>query len=167
MFSRVVWTAGWLAFGAVMPGAPAFAADLGAYPRYGYNDTERYYDDRYGDRHSEPPYYDRRAEPPRGSWKDDDAPNYAAPYQPRGSSSSCLLNGEVRSHLVRQGWTDFRGIELHRNVAILAARRPDGLLYRLQVDRCSGVIVSAVLIEDRPSYPPRGYYGPRTYLPSY
>ena len=173
MLSTLLKAAGFLAVATLIGGAPARAADLGAYPRYGYGDNERTYDDRYGER-AEPPYYDRRdyerqAGPPQGSLKDDDRIPYAAPYQQRAPAPHCLVaNGEVRSHLTRQGWSDFRGIEIYRGLAVVDARRPDGLFYRLQVDRCSGVIVSAVLIEERRSYPPdRSAYGPRPYLRSY
>ena len=98
-----------------------------------------------------PPAY--RPEPPRGY-------SYAPPRHDDGyGRRHCLPSEAVRSRLVHEGWTDFRGVELREDVAVLEARRPGGDLYRLNVDRCSGEILKARVIQP-------GAPGPYAYTPS-
>lgn len=82
----------------------------------------------FGDRQG---VYDRRA---GGDW----------------DTAGCVPRHEIRRGLIRDGWSDFDDLELREGMAIVRARRPDGQPYRLRIDRCSGEIVRAWPIEERP-----------------
>ena len=146
-----------LAF-AVPAAAPVRAADLD----YSYKDSrpaepyapyyyhrdqaprgEYYEEKRHGRYDAPPPYADP---PPRFSHYDERAtpPRDQSRYDQRG----CLTKGEIRYRLKEHGWQDFQEIDLRDATALVSARRPDGLLYRLEVDRCTGVIVQARLIDE-------------------
>ena len=156
MSRRIAWPGALVS--ALLAAAPAAsAADLGG--RYGPGTSYDPYDDpRYADiyRHppppaAPPPAY--RPEPPRGY-------SYAPPRHDDGyGRRHCLPSEAVRSRLVHEGWTDFRGVELREDVAVLEARRPGGDLYRLNVDRCTGEILKARVIQP-------GAPGPYAYTPS-
>ena len=129
-------------------------------PRQGeYYKEERYEERRYGDpRVTEPPNGDRYGQrdlPPRSSKYDDRS-------GPRHDQGGCLSQGEIRYRLKEHGWTEFQDIEFRGQAAVVSARRPDGMLYRLEVDRCSGVIVNARLLDDGRSWR-QGSRGPSTY----
>ena len=79
-------------------------------------------------------------------------PSYAPNYAER-----CVVRGEVRHKLKEHGWQDFRDLELRPDTASVTARRPDGLVYRLTVDRCTGVILSAQLLDDGRGWRQRNY----------
>jgi hypothetical protein len=140
---------------ALLAGVPvtAPAADLDyerrgeaePYAPYHYNNEPR----RYGG-----PHYDERVEPPRYSYRDEepgyDDGRYSLPPRRymRYDESACLDKREIRQRLKQHGWGEFHDLEIRPDVAVFSARRPDGLLYRLQVDRCTGVIVNARLLDD-------------------
>lgn len=166
--------------------APAIAADLG----YGYPPSDRYrsaYEDsRYRDLFGPPPHrarapyvedeeeiVEREVEGPRiGGYHDrevyDDKRiitrrrySYAEPAVPH-----CAPRAEIRDRLLREGWHDFEEIDVRARVAVVEARRPNGLSYRLKIDRCSGDIVSAHPIG--PVYGGGPYaFRPRHYSPYY
>ena len=110
------------------------------------------YVDRYGYRDSGPPSrfsrYDETAPPRDGSR-----------YDQRG----CLSQGEIRYRLKEHGWNEFQDVEFRGDTAAVNARRPDGMQYRLEVDRCSGVIVNARLLDDGRSWRQGSRNGPSTY----
>ena len=123
-------------------------------PYYYHRDQPKqgYYEEKYEERrYSGPPPvvergYDR---PPRATYYEDVPP---VARHPRHDQRACLSQGEIRYRLKEHGWQDFQEIDLRAETAAVTARRPDGLLYRLEVDRCSGVIVQARLLEE-----PRGW----------
>ncbi len=67
-------------------------------------------------------------------------PGYAYPYR------ACLPRWKIRRKLRRQGWRDFHNLVIRRWAVKVNARRPNGLLYRLKIDRCRGVILKARLL---------------------
>ena len=60
--------------------------------------------------------------------------------------STCLRPREVRHFLQRQGWRKFRRLRIGPFYIRTRAMRPNGLRYRLKIDRCTGVTVKAALI---------------------
>ena len=93
-----------------------------------------YDDDRHGERYSEalPPSY--------------------------GHRTGCVPRQQIRHQLERQGWSGFFAAEPRGDIAALKARRPDGRVFALRIDRCTGEIVDA-----RP-VAPQGY-GPYANAP--
>lgn len=181
--------AGVLATALAVPHAPARAADLDPgpppYQEPYYKQGSPYEDPRYADiyRHPDytrPPHYSERPAPvyprygeqppayqPPYSYKDEPP---AAPIHPRYSEVDpryappmppCLPRQAIRDELVRQGWHDFHDLDLRPEVALIRARRPSGHLYRLKVDRCTGEVLNARVIEEAPGYP----RGPWAYAP--
>jgi hypothetical protein len=152
---------------ATMPSARA--ADLGYDRSPADNYSSPYDDPRYRDLYSAPPpryaeryeYRERtyREPVPGYAYRDDRylAPDrFAEDYRPR---PGCLPRYEIRQGLAREGWHDFQALELRPDIALLRARRPNGALFDLKVDRCSGAVVDAHPIG---GYVPGPYaYGPR------
>ncbi len=105
---------------------------------------------------SEPVYRDPRYGDPR-QYAEVQPPNY-------GHRTGCLSRPQVRRELERQGWSGFFDAEPRGEIAAVKARRNDGRVFALQVDRCSGEIVDA-----RPLSPGYGPYAgvPRRYDPYY
>lgn len=136
----------------------ANAADLYTPYERGYS-GEPYDDPRYADiyRHPKPSY------PPAEEWAEEYAEEeysserfgkYVPPpppewkrdyYRPKKAALApvCLPPHEIRRVLIRDGWSDFRKIEVDDDIAFAIARRPNGTLYRIEVDRCDGEIVRA------------------------
>jgi hypothetical protein len=88
------------------------------------------------------------------------------PHAPRhyAQPDQCVHQGEIRRSLINEGWRDFQDLEFRGEVAVVRARRPNGQLYSLKVNRCSGDIVHARPLEDRPvPYAYRERYEGRTY----
>lgn len=163
-------------------GAPASAADLG----YGYPAPDRYksaYEDtRYRDIFGPPPgrvterYVEKKVEERYVDDDDDDAYDrdgyddkriiterrysYAEPVVP-----SCAPRAAIRDRLYGEGWHDFREVDVRRRVSVVDARRPNGLLYRLSIDRCSGDVVSAHPLGPVVAGP--YVYGPRRHGPPF
>lgn len=71
------------------------------------------------------------------------------PYAPRKAHlpPGCLSRHELRRELARDGWSDFHDFSADGKLAFVNARRPNGALYRLEVDRCAGEVVNASRIE--------------------
>ena len=167
-----------LFFGAL---SPAGAADI--FDRYGQNSSP-YDDPRYADvyqyppprAYAEPPPYAPapRYEPtpryePRPYAQYEEAPpprdtyGYLRPMRPRdyaGRADTCMPHQEIRRSLAGEGWRDFRDVELRGEIAVVEARRPNGRPYHLKIDRCSGEIVKATPLDERPvPYAYRDRYG--------
>ena len=164
------WATGALAALTLAGSAPAIAADLG----YGASPSDRYrsaYEDsRYRDLFGQPARADRYVD------EDDDVEERADTYRDREIYDDkriitrrrytyteplvpqCAPRAEIRDRLLREGWHDFDEIDVRSRVAVVEARRPNGLQYRLKIDRCSGDIVSA-----RPLAPVYG--GPYAFRP--
>ena len=159
--------------------ASAFAADIG--DRYEPRAAQPYDDPRYGDvyRHPPPPRYaepryeePRYQSPPRESWEPREPRNrhgYLAPMNPPYASyhddrydPRCVPRAEIKRGLVNDGWRDFHELEFQGHLALINARRPNGQLYALKIDRCSGEIVRARPLEERP-YAYRDRYNERPY----
>ncbi len=145
---------------------PVFAADLG------YRD-QAYEDPRYSDiyRHPAPPpppiYRDERyvpAPPPPPAYRQEQ--RYGG-YDPR--RDGCTPREQVRDRLEARGWQDFHDPQPMGNVVHIRARRPNGRLFDLTLDRCSGEIIQTELIDRRaaavvPPPPPQNWrYGPPPY----
>ncbi len=77
-----------------------------------------------------------------------DRPNHEAHgHSSNGSySRACLSKYQIRRSLRELGWRDFRLIRARRNVAVIKARQLDGDLYKLRVDRCSGEVLRARIL---------------------
>lgn len=132
-------------------------------------------------RYAEPQYAEPPPEPHYGAEPryerpyayHDEAPRdrygYLKPINPRhqggyAAAPTCVHQSEIRRSLVAEGWRDFQELDLRGDVALLRARRPGGQAYDLKVDRCSGEIVHARPLEERPvPYAYRDRYGERAY----
>ncbi len=106
----------------------------------------------------EPVYPEARRLPPRYA----EAPRHYA-YSAR---PGCISKDAARYELERMGWTDFHDPHVaDQDTAYVKARRPSGRLFQLQVDRCTGDIMSATPLE--PRYRPYAerweWRPPRTY----
>ena len=133
----------------------ASAADLD------YRDVPR---DRYGSAYEDPRYADvygrPPAPPPVTAYRDYAPPiprepvyrdEYQPPYPPRyaeapprhyayGAKPGCTPKDEIQYQLEREGWRGFQDPQvIDKDTAFLRARRPNGQLFQLKVDRCSGV----------------------------
>jgi hypothetical protein len=124
---------------------PAGAADLGG-NGYGAYDDRRY--------HAAPPAYDDddRYDDRSRSW----GRRFSGTWQDR----ACVRSEEVRDSLTDGGWRDFHDGHEHGDVVTLRARRPNGRLFELTLQRCSGRLVEARPLEPRP-------FGPFAYRNNY
>lgn len=157
---RLLLSAGLLAAAFAAGAGPASAADLdyGRYPTDRYSSA--YEDPRYRDLYAPeprpyaPPYAEYRYThpvppvPPGYVYRDVD--RYAYRDGPaddwRYNRNGCLPREEIKGRLVGEGWRDFHDLDLRGDVARVNARRPNGDLYALKIDRCSGEIVSSRFI---------------------
>ena len=144
----------------------ASAADLGSYEPDGYSP---YDDPRYADiyrdpkPHPYPPYGAPRPHAPEPYYEDHrrrEHSEYLEPlphppsfgdYRPRRAqlAPGCLPRGAIRHELLRDGWTDLDDFEIREDFVLLTARRPNGTLYRLKVDRCRGDVEHAKRLDER------------------
>ena len=62
-----------------------------------------------------------------------------------GLENACISAHRIHRRLIRQGWSDFHHLRLRRKKIRVKAYRPNGLLYTINVHRCSGHIVSTRL----------------------
>lgn len=97
--------------------------------------------------------YDYRYQRP--SLKDDYAEPYVAPVPPKRIYAQpkhlrhgygCVPRHVVRRRLIARGWRDFRRMRVRRRAVRVLASRPNGMVYRLRIDRCTGVILNARLL---------------------
>jgi len=115
----------------------------------GYRSVGAYEDDEPG-----VPYSPRRKR--YRSYKDDSsvyAPSYSdqansdvASNYSRYGNGGCLNKHQIRRKLISHGWSHFHNLRLVNTCVAVTARRPNGLVYRIQVDRCDGVILKARLL---------------------
>lgn len=157
----------------------AAAADLDhdapPYDPYASRYSSPYDDPRYRDvyQHPAPPRHVERYRDSRpgahysGSYKDGylrpmDAPPRFADAPLRYKEDYCIPRGEIRRHLIREGWSDFHNLELRTSIAFVRARSPSGRLFELKVDRCTGHVVRA-----EPLGPPPFAHDHRRYGRSY
>lgn len=157
---------------AVAAGVPAaHAADLDD----GYTDrySSPYDDPRYRDLYGAPSRYTERDEykertypvPPDTVYRDEYRRGPPRYVEDRRFSEGCLARHEIRRRLQGDGWADFHDLELRGATAAVRARRPNGDLYDLRVDTCTGAIVHARLFD---RYVPGPYaYGPRRWARPY
>lgn len=122
----------------------------------------------------------RRYDPPR-SYKDDDTAPEPRRYSdaplpgprhyreerepPVEYRRGCTPRREIRRALMDDGWFDFSGLELRGDVALIHARRGNGRMFALKLDRCTGRVLRAEVI----SPPDHGRWvaGPRRFYPTY
>lgn len=154
-----------LAAALLLGARPVAAADLD----YGYGPVP----DRYASAYEDPRYRDLYAPPPP-IYRHEPRPYVAVPPPPGpvppgyvyGApdrfagwgpdddwryGSGCLPRREIKRRLLDEGWHDFHDLEIARSSARVKARRPNGDLFELKVDRCNGDILRADAI---------GRYGP-------
>jgi len=132
--------------------APAGAAD------FGYDESGTSYETT-GQGYAEEDYPlppatldDSTVEPSQPSsdvYVEEEGQGYAPTYErhQRRHAGDCLARRNLRANLINLGWRDLRGIAADPDVVGLTASRPNGLVYRLKIDRCSGVILAAYLID--------------------
>jgi hypothetical protein len=91
---------------------------------------------------------------------------YAQEPLPPRPNGRCLESWQIERMLAGQGWRSFVNPKRSVDVVGLTASRPNGLTYRLKLDRCTGVILSANLLDQpdtrrsytyNPDEPPPGY----------
>jgi hypothetical protein len=121
-------------------------------PRYRY-----LYEDNAPTRHYGQPQPDYRPYPP--SAKDDGylptvplPPRYTQAPRYERHAPGCLPRAEIRARLLDRGWSGFHDIDLRGPLAYVKAQRPSGRTFDLEVDRCTGSIMSArpVDVPERP-----------------
>lgn len=79
----------------------------------------------------------------------------APPYRYDGRyAGDCLPRHVIRDQLASRGWQDFHDPQIMGNVVHIRARRPNGRLFDLTVDRCSGQIIDSQLLDDRSAFAP-------------
>jgi hypothetical protein len=159
--------------------SPALAADIdGVPPPPG---SGPYYGGPYGGPYSGPyggdPRYTPQRPPPQSYDDDDDddrddrAPprrySYAPPrHQAPPPARHCVRSEDVRDRLTREGWRDFHdGKPVSDVLVTLRARQPNGRLFELTLQRCTGELLNARALELKPFGPyayrqPYGPYGP-------
>jgi hypothetical protein len=111
-------------------------------------------------RNDEPRYVEPRHDEPRFH---DPAPPRRYGYQPYPPAApryaerpGCTTPRAAQRALEQDGWRDFANLNLRGDTAFINARRPDGRAFELQLDRCTGDLVSARPLGHRP-------YGPNVY----
>lgn len=123
---------------------------------------------------------DRRYDPPR-SYKDDDVRPEPRRYSdaplpgprhyredrepPADFRRGCAPRREIRRALMDDGWFDFSGLQLRGDVALIHARRGNGRVFALKLDRCTGRVLRAEVIS--PPAHGRWVAGPRRFYPTY
>ncbi len=100
-----------------------------------------------------------------GQYPDQQGAYAQEPLPPR-PNGRCLQPSQIQNMLAAQGWQGFVNPQRGVDVVGLTARRPNGLTYRLKLDRCTGVIIQANLLDQpdtrrnytyNPDAPPPGY----------
>lgn len=132
--------------------------------------------DRYSSAYEDPRYRDLYGPEPR-VYSHSQAPRYYEPaphpvppayvyrpgdrYADRGAddwrfAQGCVPRDEIKRRLIDSGWHDFHDLDVSTRATRVKARRPNGDVFALKVDRCNGEIIRADLIE-------RGAIGPYAY----
>jgi hypothetical protein len=144
---------------AIAAAAPASAADI-----YDRRTGAAYDDPRYADIYTYPEPA-RPVGPPRREYLAPMPPHYFdGPRRHAGPPNNCASHHDIRRDLNEQGWSEFNDVELRGSTALIEARRPNGNLYQLKIDRCSGEILNAQRLGDgRRPYASRERDGGRPY----
>lgn len=71
-------------------------------------------------------------------------------YSSRFGHDECVGRREILRVLMEDGWSEIADVEAAGPTVHVVARRASGQLYRLQVDRCSGTLIEARLIDGFP-----------------
>jgi hypothetical protein len=96
----------------------------------------------------QPQVYDPQADYQQGDATYSDQPGiYLQEPLPPRPNGQCLASNQIERMLSRQGWRDFVNPKRGVDVVGLTASRPNGLTYRLKLDRCTGVILQANLLD--------------------
>ncbi len=77
----------------------------------------------------------------------DQSDDYLQEPLPPRPNGRCLESRQIERMLAGQGWRSFVNPKRGADVVGLTASRPNGLTYRLKLDRCTGVILSANLLD--------------------
>ncbi len=159
-----------IAFTAVVSAAATTSRAADLYdnpPRIGSPYEDPRYRDMYGYQPAPPPpprYVDRGdLPPPRIVYPDAprDRRGYLAPMPAPGyidgrawtpdrhdrTTNDCIPREAIRRALQDDGWNGFHDLDLRGPVAVVFAYRPDGRLYRVKVDRCSGAVLASRLVD--------------------
>jgi hypothetical protein len=167
-------SAGVLAAAFLVSAMPAAAADLDYRyvpppDRHGSAYEDPRYRDIYGPEPSRPyayaphaaePRYEERAPlpppgpvPPGYVYGERQSERYGAeryasrfPRDEPRHVDGCLRPGEIKRRLHEDGWSEFRDVDANGRVARIRARRANGDLFALRLDRCTGDILKTVLI---------------------
>ena len=132
---------------------PRYRDQYGPSPR----ETQRY---TYEERTYRPPV------PPYNAYRHDEyVPEPGRYAEDHRFGAQCLPRHEARRRLRDEGWGDFHDLELRPDAAVLRARRPNGDLYDLRVDRCTGAVVHARPVEH--AVPGPFAFGPRRWARPY
>lgn len=110
-----------------------------------------------------PRRYGEYEDPREPTWRPEDSRRPGYRTVPQYAEPRCVAKGEIRHRLKEHGWQDFQDLEVRGDTAIITARRPDGLVYRLNVDRCTGVILTAELLDDGRGWRRRNYSSSNPY----
>ncbi len=152
-------SAGVIAAALALAAGSATAADLdyGRVPppdRYGSAYDDPRYRDLYGPEPARPYAYAPEPYAPRRDHRYDERPSGPLPpgfvYRDRFAGDydeRCLPRHVIKKRLHREGWSNFQDIDLRGDVARVEARRENGDLFKLKVDRCTGDILKAELLE--------------------
>ncbi|MGE0697908.1 MAG: hypothetical protein AB7O57_02315 [Hyphomicrobiaceae bacterium] len=155
-------TATLLAAAVLLGARPLAAADLD----YGYVPPP----DRYASAYEDPRYRDLYAPEPSRGYRYEPRPYVAVPPPPAPVppgyvyrqhdrfaewgpgenwryAEGCLPRHAIKRRLVDEGWRDFHDLDVAHNIARVKARRPNGDLFELKVDRCNGEVVRADLLD--------------------
>ncbi len=75
--------------------------------------------------------------------------SYVEPAPPPYAGGRCAPRELVKEQLYRDGWRDFHDGDPRGAFATVRARRPNGRLFELTLERCSGQVVRAEPLEGR------------------
>ena len=112
-------------------------------PSYGASSPGDYGNGYPGYVQDDPMNYSRIGEP--SDVYPPDSADLNEPLPPR--PGHCLAALQIQNLLMRQGWRDFSGPQNGVDVVGLTARRPNGLTYRLKLDRCTGILIQSYLLD--------------------
>ena len=157
----------------IPPPAPRYAVP--APEGYGRDDRDPRMRDRDG--------YLRPMQPQRsyghnGGYRDDDGLADGRQFDGRFAedAAGCLPSRVVRGQLERRGWFEFHDVDARSGVVHMRARRGDGRLFDLSLDRCNGQLLEARPVERRAAQaddwhsrppPPGSATPPGPYPPGY
>ena len=65
-----------------------------------------------------------------------------------GFQRGCQRPPQIRTQLKRQGWWDFHGLRRSGENVAVRARRPNGTVYQLTIERCTGRVLKARPVEE-------------------